>query len=143
VREHALTVARGIYGEDAEANLLGIYRADEDNRVAAEDQFMELRPVSGDCPDFISALQSIDGPELRLQLYGSILTDALKKAQTILDDARGSMEELRLYRDAFQLVQSQYVHEALKHFPMDRVMGRFAQIWAPRCISIGPEPIRA
>jgi len=45
VLEHAMTVANGIYGDDIEKNLLGIYRADEDNRVAAEEQFMELRAV--------------------------------------------------------------------------------------------------
>ena len=130
VREHAMTVAGGIYGEDAEDNLLGIYRADEDNRVAAAEQDLELRPVPAKGPEFISALASIDAPELRLELHGSILTDVLKKAELFLGNAARSLDELRLYLDAFQTVQSQYVHEALKHFPMDRVMKRFAKIWA-------------
>jgi hypothetical protein len=43
VREHAMTVAGGIYGDDAEDNLLGIYRADEDNRVAAAEQGQRSR----------------------------------------------------------------------------------------------------
>jgi hypothetical protein len=130
VREHAMTVAGGIYGDDAEDNLLGIYRADEDNRVAAAEQDVKLRPVPAKGPEFISALASIDAPELRLELHGSILTDVLKKAELFLGNAARSLDELRLYLDAFQTVQSQYVHEALKHFPMDRVMKRFAKIWA-------------
>jgi hypothetical protein len=130
VHEHAMTVARGIYGDEAESYLLGIYRADEDNRVAAGDQFMELRPITGDGPDFFSALESIDAPKLRFELHSSILIDALKKAEDILKGARLSLDELRLYLDAFQAVQSQYVHEALKHFPMDRVVRRFAKIWS-------------
>ncbi len=130
VREHAMTVAGGIYGDDAADNLLGIYRADEDNRVAAAEQDLDLRPVPAKGPEFISALASIDAPELRLQLHGSILTDVLKKAELFLGNAARSLDELRLYLDAFQTVQSQYVHEALKHFPMDRVMKRFAKIWA-------------
>jgi len=130
VREHAMTVAGGIYGEDAEDNLLGIYRADEDNRVAAAEQDVKLRPVPAKGPEFFSALGSIDAPELRLELHGSILTDVLKKAERFLGNAARSLDELRLYLDAFQAVQSQYVHEALKHFPMDRVMKRFAKIWA-------------
>jgi hypothetical protein len=130
VQAHAMTVAEGIYGDDAEKNLLGIYRADEDNRVAAAEQAMTLRPVPTSGPEFTAALESINAPELRLELHGSILSDALKKAQDFLGEAGRSLDELRLYLDAFQTVQSQYVHEALRHFPMDRVMKRFAKIWA-------------
>jgi hypothetical protein len=130
VQEHAMTVAGGIYGDDAAKNLLGIYRADEDNRVAAAEQDLKLRPVPAKGPEFVSALASLDAPELRLELHGSILSDALKKAADLLGDAGCSLDELRLYLDAFQTVQSQYVHEALKHFPMDRVMKKFAKIWA-------------
>ena len=130
VREHAMTVAGGIYGDDAEKNLLGIYRADEDNRVAAEKRFMKLRPVPADGLDFLSALAAIEALELRVELHASILKDVLKKAENLLGDAEHSLTALRLYLDAFQTAQSQYVHEALKHFPMDRVMKRFAKIWA-------------
>jgi hypothetical protein len=130
VREHAMTVAGGIYGDGAAKNLLGVYRADEDNRVAAEKRFMKLRPVPADGLDFLSALAAIDALELRVELHASILKDVLKKAENLLGDAQHALDELRLYLDAFQTVQSQYVHEALKHFPMDRVMKRFAKIWA-------------
>ncbi len=130
VREHAMTVADGIYGADAGKNILGIYRTDEDNRVAAGEQFMLLRPVSENAAEFDAALAAVDAPRLRLELHGSILADVFKKAENLLADARCSLDELQLYLDAFQTVQSQYVHEALKHFPMDRVMKRFARIWA-------------
>ena len=130
VREHAMTVAGNIYGDDAAKNLLGIYRADEDNQVAAEEKFMKLRPVPAGGLDFLSALAAIDAPELRLELYASILKDVLNRAERFIGDAQGSLDELRLYLDAFQTAQSQYVHEALKHFPMDRILKRFAKIWA-------------
>jgi len=130
VREHAMTVARAIYGERAEELLLGIYRADEDNRVAAGQQFMQLAPVGANDAGFSETLQSVDGPGLRLQLYGSILSDVLYRAAEIVEGAKVSRDELRLYLDALQMAQSHNVQQALKHFPMDRVMGRFAQIWA-------------
>jgi hypothetical protein len=130
VREHAMTVAGGIYGDDAEKNLLGIYRADEDNQVAAEKRFIKLRPVTAGGLEFPSALAAIDAPELRLELHASILKDVLKRAENLLGEAQRSLDELQLYLDAFQTVQSQYVHEALKHFPMDLVLKRFAKIWA-------------
>jgi len=128
--EHAMTVAKGIYGQDAERYVLGVYRTDEDNRVAAGQQFMQLAPVRPKAMDFDRALQGIDAPGLRLDLYGSILVDVLGQARQIQARAEISLDELRLYLDALLTAQSHCVHEALKHFPMDRVMRRFARIWA-------------
>ena len=42
---HAGTVAENLYGRDAAEQVLGIYRADEDNRVAADEKFMDMLPV--------------------------------------------------------------------------------------------------
>ncbi|UCH23784.1 MAG: hypothetical protein JSU83_11560 [Deltaproteobacteria bacterium] len=130
IYEHSMTVARGIYGDEAEKFLLGIYRADEDNRVAAGDRFMQLSPVVPSGLPITEALLSIDAPKLRFELHASILTDVLKRSEEILEETRISLDQLQLYRDAFQTAQSHWVHEALKHFPMDSVMGRFALIWS-------------
>ncbi|MGD2272921.1 MAG: 50S ribosome-binding GTPase [Desulfobacterales bacterium] len=130
INEHAMTVARGIYGDEAEKFLLGIYRADEDNRVAAGERFMKLRPVPPDGPEMINALASIDTRKLRFELHVSILRDVLRRSKKIFEEARISLDELQLYLDAFQTAQSHCVHDALKHFPMDRVLARFAQIWS-------------
>jgi Dynamin family len=129
VCEHAMTVARNLYGNDADRYLLGIYRADEDNAVAAGKRFMALHPVRKTDPSFITALQSMDSRELRLELLSSILKDVLIMAGDFLEHARTSRDELRLYLDALQTAQSHCVHEALKHFPMDRVVKRFVEIW--------------
>jgi hypothetical protein len=129
VCEHAMTVARNLYGNDAERYLLGIYRADEDNAVAAGKGFMALHPVRKRDPSFMTALQSMDSRELRLELLSSILKDVLIMAGDFLEHAKTSRDELRLYLDALQTAQSHCVHEALKHFPMDRVVKRFVEIW--------------
>ena len=130
VLDHAMTVARGIYGERAEEFLLGVYRTDEDNQVAAGRQFMKLAPLAEDDPGFSEALQTVDGTGLRLELYGSILSDVIRRAAKIVGQSKISLDELQLYLDALQMAQSHSVQEALKHFPMDRVMKRFARIWA-------------
>ncbi|MGB5747278.1 MAG: dynamin family protein [Desulfobacterales bacterium] len=130
VLDHATTVARGIYGDRADEFLLGVYRTDEDNQVAAGQQFMKLAPVKKQDPEFSAALQSIDGAGLRFELYGSILSDVIRRAANITSLSKVSLDELQLYYDALQMAQSHCVQEALKHFPMDRVMGRFARIWA-------------
>ncbi len=130
VLDHAMTVAQGIYGELAEKYLLGVYRTDEDNDVAAGKGFMKIKPVDAKSPGFAEALQAVDAPKLRYELYASILKDVYKGAEIINDAAQVSLAELRLYYDALQTAQSYCVHEALKHFPMDRVMRRFARTWA-------------
>ena len=130
VLDHAMTVAEGIYGELADKYLLGVYRTDEDNDVAAGKGFMKFKPVAANSPSFAEALQSVDAPKLRSELYASILKDVHKRAKIINDGAQVSLDELRLYYDTLQTAQSYCVHEALKHFPMDRVMRRFARIWA-------------
>jgi hypothetical protein len=129
VHEHAMTVAQNLYGNDADRYVLGIYRADEDNSVAAGKRFMSLRPVRKKDPSFVTALQSMDSRELRLELLSSILKDVLIMAGDLLEDARISRDELRLYLDTLQTAQSHCVHETLKHFPMDRVVKRFVEIW--------------
>jgi hypothetical protein len=130
VLDHAMTVARGIYGEFADQYLLGIYRTDEDNTVAAGQRFMELKPADPKGPAFLQALQSIDAPKIRIELYVSILNDVCRRAGMIRDRAETSLDKLHLYYDTLQMAQSQCIREALKHFPMDRIMRRFARVWA-------------
>ncbi|UCD77515.1 MAG: 50S ribosome-binding GTPase [Desulfobacterales bacterium] len=130
VLEHAMTVARGIYGELADHYLLGVYRTDEDNNVAAGRRFMKLKPAHSKEPAFMQVLQSLDAPKIRIELYSSILNDVCQRAGMIKDRAEVSLDKLRLYYDTLQMAQSHCIREALKHFPMDRIMRRFARIWA-------------
>ena len=139
IQEHAMTVAHNLYGSEADQYVLGIYRTDEDNAVAAGQRLMTLKPVRDENPLFINALKAIDSHKLRLELMSSILNDALVKAQEVLGHAKISHDELHLYLDALQTAQSYCVHEALQHFPMDRVIKRFAEIW----ISTDPPYVKA
>jgi GTPase Era involved in 16S rRNA processing len=139
ITEHAMTVARNIYGDDAEKYVLGIYRADEDNSVAAGEKFMQLYAVSDDQPTLTQALQKIDSVTQRRELLKTILHDATQKADEILISCRLSLKALQLYIDALRAALSHCVQEALIHFPMDRVMKRFAQLWLsndPRHIKV-------
>lgn len=129
VREHALTVARNLYGKTADQYVLGVYRIDEDNLVASGEKFMTLRPVEKKDPLFLDALKNIDAEKIRLELLSSILNDVLDQAQEFLEQTKISNQELHLYLDALQTAQSHCVHEALQHFPVDRVMKRFIDIW--------------
>jgi len=129
VLEHAMTVAKNIYGDEAVHHILGIYRADEDNRVAAGQRFMTLRPARPGDPSFAEALNAIDTRKLRLALNASIMNDTLGMAAEVTGRAVHSMAALRLYVDALLTAQSRCTHAALRHFPMDMVVRRFSDIW--------------
>lgn len=132
VIDHSMTVARNLYGDEAEKYILGIYRADEDNAVAAGKEFIKLRPVRSDDPPFMDALKDINPRKLRPELLASISESALKKAGDILARSEISHDELCLYLDALQSVQSHCVHDALLHFPIDMAMKRFTEIWVSK-----------
>ncbi len=129
VTEHAMTVARNIYGDQAEKYVLGIYRADEDNAVAAGEKFMQLYAVSEDQPSFSQALQKIDAGRQRKKLLKTILEDTTYQAAHFLTSCELSYKALELYLDSLHAAQSHCVQEALSHFPMDRVLKRFAHLW--------------
>ncbi|MBW1724430.1 MAG: hypothetical protein JRJ33_03450, partial [Deltaproteobacteria bacterium] len=129
VRAHAMTVAGNLYGSDAPCYVQGIYRTDEDNAVAAGQKFMTLRSIDEKDPSFMEALTAVDSNTIRLELLSSILKDVLIQAAQILEHSKISNHELRLYLDTLQTAQSHCVQEALQHFPMDRVMKRFVEIW--------------
>jgi hypothetical protein len=130
VTDHAMTVARNIYGEDAERFVLGIFRADEDNRVAAGESPMSLRPAKPAGASFPAALQAVDIERLRLELHASMVSDVVKQAAAITAQARQSLSDLDRYGSTLRAAQDASVQEALRFFPAERVMRRFAKIWA-------------
>jgi hypothetical protein len=122
-------VAENIYGNLADQYLLGVYRADENNEVAAGDRLMEIKPVDDNGPDFLQALQLLNASEIRRELFSSILKDVWQQAENIRDRSEVALGELHLYLDALQIAQSKSVREALKNFPINRIMRRFARVW--------------
>jgi hypothetical protein len=130
VRDHAMTVARNLYGSEAERNVLGIFRADEDNRVAAGEHPVVLRPVAAGAPAFDAALRAIDIARLRREVNASMLADIVQQAGAVRGRAAASLTALRCYAAALRTVQGLCVQDALRHVPMDRVVRRFARIWA-------------
>jgi len=130
VEEHASTVARNIYGASAERYVLGVFRVEEDNRVAAGERGMRLQPARPGGASFEQALRAIDATQLRRELHASMLSDVLAQAEAFLAHGRESLTELRRYTAGVRALQNHCIQQALRHFPMDRVMRRFAKIWA-------------
>jgi hypothetical protein len=129
VLSHARTVARNLYGDAFERHLLGIYRADEDNDVAAGEKPMTLQPVWGVDQDLSAALSGLDAHKLRQQVLGSMQADALDQASHMADLIRKASDNLTHYSSAMQEAQSRAIRQVLSHFPADQVLRRFAKIW--------------
>jgi hypothetical protein len=129
VGEHAGTVAGNLYGRDALETVLGVYRCDEDNQVAAGQAAMRLQPLNDGDPPLFQALTRMDRHRLRLELSASILQDVVGTAERFMSQAALSRQHLALYRDCLEAIQRQSVRSALQHFPIDQVLRRFAEIW--------------
>ena len=131
IKEHAQTVGRNLYGELSSDYVLGVFRAGEDNRVAADEKFADLASVNGnDSVSLISELGKLDAYALRMDLNASVYKDVTVSAKDMLTKAKSSQADLLLYRNALETVQSRCVQSALQHFPIRPVLNRFAQIWS-------------
>lgn len=126
---HAMTVARHLYGPNPDPHILGIYRTDEDNAVASEQKFMSLIPIRPVDIPIEEALKNLDPYQLRPQILTSIMSDVLKKSESILQEAEQSLRELKTYYDALQEIHQKCARQALAHFPMGLLMRRFIEIW--------------
>lgn len=129
VREHAGTVIKNIYGPDGGGNVLGLFRADEDNGVAAGEKPMVLRSVQGSHSSLDGALAALDPAPLRGRLLATMFDDAVDQAKQMNRKIHGVKAHLEEYAHALETAQSKCVQNALSHFPTDRVLRRFAQIW--------------
>jgi hypothetical protein len=131
VLAHARTVAQHIYGRGRTAleNVLGIFRADEDNAVAAGNRPMALKPVGGARAGLSEALEGLDPGPMRSRLLGAMFEDAVRQAAIMGAQVKGFKSELDQYAQALEETQDQCVQTALSHFPADRVLRRFAGIW--------------
>ena len=129
ILEHAGTVANNLYGDRAQQHVLGVYRADEDNQVAAGQRPMTLTPVGEGRPGLMAALARMDPRQVRGELHRSIFSDVTLQGQRFLEEARESGEHLSLYLDSLRTIQQRCVQDALGHLPMDAVVRRFSEIW--------------
>ncbi len=129
ILEHAGTVAKNLYGDRAERHVLGVYRAGEDNQVAAGQRAMAILPVESGQPDLMAALTRMDPRQVRRELHRSIFSDVVQQGQRFLEEARESSGHLALYLDCLRTIQQRCVQDALGHLPMDAVVRRFSEIW--------------
>ena len=129
VREHGRTVAQNIYGAAADANILGLFRVDDNNAVAAGDEPMTVRSVDDTPKGLTATLASLNPSVIRTRVLGSMLKDTVEHARRMAEEIRGAEANLERYGQALEAAQHKCVRHALSQFPLDRVLRRFAHIW--------------
>lgn len=129
ILEHADTVARHLYGDRARQHVLGVYRADEDTRVAAGKDPMTIAPVRDGQPGLMEALEQMDPRQVKGELHRSIFSDVVRQGRQFVQQIRDSRDHLALYLDGLRTIQQRSVQEALGHLPIDAVVRRFSEIW--------------
>ncbi|PKN55650.1 MAG: hypothetical protein CVU56_20295 [Deltaproteobacteria bacterium HGW-Deltaproteobacteria-14] len=128
VLAHAETVAYNLYGDDWREHVLAIFRADDDNAVAAGAAAMIPRRVGGG-PGLLDTLSALDPRELRREQNGVMLADVARAAGATRDAARGERALLALYRDALRLATSHGVATALAELPLNRIVERIREVF--------------
>jgi hypothetical protein len=129
VNEHAHTVARNLYGTDAGSHVLGVFRADEDNAVAAGETTIRVCSVDSSQRELAVVLSDLDTTTMRNNLLASVFHESLNQAEGMIHRLRQANTALQTYGDLLLETQQRCVQRALSHFPTDRVLGRFAEIW--------------
>lgn len=129
VQAHALTVAENLYGSQAKDQVLGLFRMDEDNAVAAGEKAVAPKPVYGAKHSIPDTLAALDIRSVRAGLVNSMTEDVLKHARGYITTLHQTALELKNYKDALAAAQVRAVQQVLSHFPADRVLRRFARIW--------------
>jgi hypothetical protein len=109
--------------------VLGVYRAGEDNQVAAGQRPMTIVPVEDGQPGLMTALAQMDPRQVRGELHRSVFSDVIQQGQQFLEEARDASGHLALYLEGLRTVQQRSVQDALGHLPMDAVVRRFSEIW--------------
>jgi hypothetical protein len=129
VLEHVHCVARNIYGSDFHSHILGIFRADEENAVAAGSRTMQLRSLGSIRESLIDSLAALDPYNLRGEILNSTMIDVIGRAEDYLEKITAARRELDEYLQLLHAACRDAARLALSHLPTDRVLRRFADIW--------------
>ncbi|MDL2268449.1 50S ribosome-binding GTPase [Desulfosarcina sp. OttesenSCG-928-A07] len=129
IRNHARTVADHLYKGAGDAHVRGVFRVDEDNRVADGTRPMVPTRVDAEGPGLLDMLSRMDGRAVRDALNQSILKDVIHQAGQFLQHAQNARRLLALYTHGLEWMGQEMARKALAHLSMDAVVTRFSTLW--------------
>jgi hypothetical protein len=129
VLEHLGTTAQNLYGARSRDYVLGFYRTDDSDAVAAGERFIKLCPVGVNAPELSELLHGLDPRQIRDSQIETTVKAFLKYVRQILDTSKTACNELKLYTGGIRLAMSHAVQQALTTVPIEKIMNRMNQIW--------------
>jgi len=129
VLDHLNTTAENLYGKHKDDYLIGYYRTDVSDAVAAGRAHMKPRPVRTGDPELDRLLESLDPRQIREKQIQTTLAAFLKYVRKVLTASRIARDELELYQGTLNLALSHAVQQALTSVPLEKIIQRMNRIW--------------
>ncbi len=129
VMDHLSTTAANLYGATRDDYLIGTYRTDTSDAVAAGNEFMNLRPIRPRDPAIMDLLAQLDPRGIREQQIQTMLTALVKHVRQVVATAKTVRDEIDLYGGVLQLALAHAVQQSLVSFPLKKIMLRMNDIW--------------
>ena len=129
VRDHLETTATNLYGGEKEEYLIGCYRTDTSDAVAAGKALMRLRPVQAGAPDIMNLLADLDPRQIRERQIQTMLEAFVRHVRQVVTESKTVQDEIDLYTGALHLTLGRAVQHSLVSFPLKRIMRRLNEIW--------------
>lgn len=129
VMDHLSTTAANLYGAARDDYLIGLYRTDTSDAVAAGNEFMNLRPIRPRDPAIMDLLAQLDPRGIREQQIQTMLTALVKHVRQVVATAKTVRDEIDLYGGVLQLALARAVQQSLVSFPLKKIMLRMNDIW--------------
>lgn len=129
VRDHLDTTANNLYGAAKDEYLIGTFRTDTSDAIAAGEALMHIRPVQSGSPDIMTLLGSLDPHQIRERQIQTMLEAFLRHVRKVVHESVIVRDEIELYTAALHLVLGRAVQQSLVSFPLKRIMQRMNDIW--------------
>ncbi len=129
VRAHLETTATNLYGAARGDYLIGCYRTDTSDAVAAGEALMRLRPVPAGEPDIMNLLADLDPRQIRERQIQTMLEAFVQHVGQVVTESKTVRDEIDLYTGALHLTLGRAVQQSLVSFPLKSIMRRLNDIW--------------
>ncbi len=128
-REHLNTTASNLYGPAQEEYLIGTYRTDTSDEVAAGQAFMNPRPIFSGEPDLMELLRRLDPRAIRERQILSTLEAFVGYVRQLMKTSKVVREEIDLYVGTLQLALGRAVQQSLVSIPVKKILQSMNELW--------------
>ena len=129
VMDHLTTTAANLYGVTRDDYLIGCYRTDTSDAVAAGNELMNLRPIRPRDPSIMELLARLDPRDIRERQIQTMLTALVEHVRQVVATAKTIRDEIDLYGSVIDLALAHAVQQSLISFPLKKIMLRMNEIW--------------